>query len=120
MPDHRQAKRASLSPRFWQNPAVSLDVAKVTATMIQDAIESIFRRFQELCDAYLENPDVLTGLALDEVVGQLKQAAAGQLQDQEMVRLLFELRRLIPRREPAEFRRLLDAVRNRAIEHDLS
>jgi hypothetical protein len=106
--------------QLWQNPAVVINAVKVNAIMSKQDIDALYRRFQELCDAYVENPDVLTGLALDDVVGQLKQAAVSQLIDRRMMGLLYDLRRVIPRREPAEFQRLLGEIRDRAIEHNLA
>jgi hypothetical protein len=88
--------------------------------MSQQVIDAVYRRFQELCDAYVENPDVLTALALDDVVGQLKEAAAAQLRDDRLKSLLCDLRRVIPQRQPAEFQRLLGQIRDLATEHDLA
>jgi hypothetical protein len=87
--------------------------------MSQRAIDAIYRRFLELCDAYVDNPDVLTALALDDALGQLKQATDSELCDEHLIGLLHDLRRIIPQREPAEFQRLLGAIRDRATEHGL-
>jgi len=83
------------------------------------SIEALYQRFLVLCDAYAENPELLTGLTLDEVAGQLKQACATELKDPVMQELLHRLLRAIPRGDVAEFHRLLDGIRAAALEHGL-
>ena len=90
-------------------------------TMTQTiTIDTLYRRFLSLCDAYAANPELLTGLTLDEVAGQLKQACATELQDPVMHELLQRLLRSIPRGDVAEFHRLLDGIRAAALEHGLT
>ena len=50
--------------------------------------EHLIKPFQQALAAYVAAPGVLAGLALDEVAGQLKQAAASELQDDPLVELL--------------------------------
>lgn len=80
----------------------------------------LYQRFLLLSEAYVENPDVLTGLALDEVTGQFRQACASQLDDPALPTLLHGLLRIIPRRDMGEFHRLLDKIRASATEYDLT
>lgn len=88
--------------------------------MNQTALVALYRRFLSLCEAYSANPELLTGLALDEVAGQLKQACASELGDPLLQELLHRLLRVIPRGDQAEFHRLLDRIRGAALEHDLA
>lgn len=83
-------------------------------------IEALYRRFLSLCDVYVDNPELLTGLTLDEVAGQLKQACATELHDPMMQELLHRLLRAIPRGDVAEFHCLLDDIRAAALEHGLT
>jgi hypothetical protein len=50
--------------------------------------EHLIKPFQQALAAYLAAPALIAGLALDEVAGQLKQAAASELRDDPLVELL--------------------------------
>jgi len=88
--------------------------------MDRNELVTLYQRFLVLCEAYVENPDILTGLALDELTGRFKQASISQLGDQALHELLHRLLRAIPRQDMGEFQRLLGEIRSAATEHDLT
>lgn len=85
-----------------------------------DDLKLVYRRFNTLCESYNENQDMLTALALDEVVGHLKQATTVMPNATAFHDLLDSLTRTISHNDMAAFHRLQEAIRNAAEEYDLA
>jgi hypothetical protein len=81
---------------------------------------SLFDKFLDLARRYIAEPDIVAGLELDEIAGQLKQRAAGELADSELTALLHRFRRAIPHQETETLAALLGAIDERAAAHGLS
>jgi hypothetical protein len=81
--------------------------------------EQLVIPFDQAAALYLERPGVVTGMDLDELGGQLKQAAASELEDDTLVDLLHQCLKGVRGGDADRVRDLLGAIGERLGAHGL-